>query len=170
MPRTRCSCHPPTRTVQAKSPRLALALQYASRSRPLPSRRQLLRFAGAALAGVRRAKVELGVRIVDRAESAALNGRYRGKPCATNVLAFPLPDSHLSSCFIGDLVICAPVARAEAAAQGKPLVAHWAHLVVHGIMHLRGYDHLSDHEAHVMEAREAAVLAGLGFPNPYTFG
>jgi len=148
--------------------RLRLLVERASR-RPAPSRAALARWARAALADLRRASAVLGVRIVNEAESAALNARYRGRAGATNVLAFPYqaPPGTRSD-LLGDLVICAPVVNREARAQGKSAAAHWAHMIVHGIMHLRGYDHRTDAEAAVMERREPAVLRRLGFPNPYS--
>jgi probable rRNA maturation factor len=125
-----------------------------------PRARDIAVWAGMALG--RRAAGELGVRVVGSAESRRLNCRYRGKDKPTNVLSFS-GDARL----LGDLVICAPVVRAEARAQGKPLQAHWAHLVVHGALHLIGYDHEREAEAKRMERREVAVLRLLGFANPY---
>jgi probable rRNA maturation factor len=117
--------------------------------------------------GRRAAGSELGVRVVGSAESRRLNVRYRGKDKPTNVLSFPpasLPDG---SRLLGDLVICAQVVRCEAREQRKSLEAHWAHLVVHGALHLVGYDHEREAEAKRMERREVAVLRRLGFSNPY---
>lgn len=109
------------------------------------------------------------MRVVGEAESAELNQRWRGKHGPTNVLSFSLGDTPgVSNCFLGDLVICAPVVAREAAAQGKSELTHWAHLVVHGIMHLRGYDHETDQDARVMEEREVDVMEQLGFGNPYS--
>jgi probable rRNA maturation factor len=111
---------------------------------------------------------ELVVRIVDEAESAALNDRYRGKPEPTNVLSFPCESPPgLALPHLGDLVICAPVVEREAREQGKPSEAHWAHMLVHGLLHLRGYDHQNEAEAETMEALESAILGQLGYPNPY---
>jgi probable rRNA maturation factor len=117
--------------------------------------------------GRRAAGSELGVRVVGSAESRRLNVRYRGKDKPTNVLSFPpasLPDG---SRLLGDLVICAQLVRSEAREQRKSLEAHWAHLVVHGALHLVGYDHEREAEAKRMERREVAVLRRLGFSNPY---
>jgi len=108
------------------------------------------------------------IRLVDETEGARLNADYRGKNYPTNVLSFPfevppgIPNTHL-----GDLVICAPVVVGEAVAQGISVEAHWAHLTVHGVLHLLGYDHLEDDEAERMEAEEIRILETLGFPNPY---
>jgi probable rRNA maturation factor len=114
------------------------------------------------------AELEVVIRIVDEAESRQLNRDYRGKDRPTNVLSFPFEGpEHLPMESLGDLVICAPVVEREAAEQGKSLEAHWAHMVVHGVLHLRGYDHLDDAEAEEMEGREVVILAALGYPDPY---
>ncbi len=116
----------------------------------------------------RGSQAELVIRIVTPRESQALNAEYRGKARPTNVLSFPfeappgLPTHHL-----GDLVICAQVVNDEAVQQGKTAAAHWAHMVVHGVLHLRGFDHQESAEAEAMEAREAGILAGLGIADPY---
>ncbi len=147
---------------------LRLDLQCAGASGALPEKHDFARWARAALGGIRRRRVDLVVRIVGAAEGARLNSRYRGKPRPTNVLSFPFdPPPGARSFHLGDLVLCAPLVRHEARAQGKREIAHWAHLVVHGIMHLRGYDHQNERAARVMEAREARVLKQLGFPDPY---
>ena len=124
--------------------------------------------ARAALKGLRRRRVALGMRIVGNAESAALNGRFRRKSHPTNVLSFPFeaPPGTRSD-ILGDLVICAPVVRREAHTQRKPVKAHWAHMVVHGILHLRGYDHRKRQDAAVMEKMEIRLLKELGYANPY---
>lgn len=148
--------------------KLRLRVDYASRS-PAPPRAAISCWARAALSARRRAAVSIGVRVVNRAESARLNARYRGRNHATNVLAFPFtPPAGTRADTLGDLVICAPVVNREAAAQGKTFAAHWAHMVVHGIMHLRGYDHHTRNEATAMERRESAILRRLGFPDPYS--
>lgn len=112
---------------------------------------------------------ELTVRMVDEGESADLNGRYRGKASPTNVLSFPFdaPDNLPIEFPLGDLVVCAAVVEKEAREQGKELEAHWAHMVIHGLLHLLGMDHIESAEAEAMESREIAILAKLGFPDPY---
>jgi probable rRNA maturation factor len=111
---------------------------------------------------------ELTIRVVDEAEITALNRQYRGKEGATNVLSFPyeaIPG--VASDLLGDVVICAPVVASESVVQNKPLDAHWAHIVIHGVLHLLGYDHHQDDEAHKMEVRETELLDSLGYANPY---
>ena len=112
---------------------------------------------------------EFAVRIVDAEEGQTLNRDYRNKDYATNVLSFEadIPPGLLDIPLLGDLVICAPVVEREANEQGKNLQAHWAHLVIHGCLHLQGYDHLEDDEAEAMEALERQLLAQLGYPDPY---
>lgn len=146
---------------------LRIDVQVAGSRSGLPEVARLRHWARSALAGQRR-DAELSIRIVDAAESQALNRRYRGKDKPTNVLAFPaeLPPE-LALPLLGDLVICREVVEAEAAAQAKPRDAHWAHMVVHGTLHLVGYDHETAEEAAAMEALEAEILADLGWPNPY---
>jgi probable rRNA maturation factor len=141
-----------------------------------PRARDIATWAGTAI-GRRAAGGELGVRVVGAAESRRLNARYRGRDKPTNVLSFPpsplpqpvpgAPAARGDSRPLGDLVICAQVVRSEAHQQGKLLQAHWAHLVVHGALHLIGYDHEREAEARRMERREVAVLRRLGFANPY---
>jgi probable rRNA maturation factor len=133
----------------------------------LPAARDFRRWAGAAI-GARAAGREISVLLVGPAASRALNARYRGRDQPTNVLSFPaLPGATRASGLLGDLVICPAVLRAEARSQHKDARAHWAHLVVHGVLHLLGYDHARDDEALRMERREIRVLRGLGVANPY---
>lgn len=133
----------------------------------LPAAGTLRAYAEAALAG-RREQGELSVRIVDTDEGRALNRDYRDKDYATNVLSFPaeLPPG-VPLPILGDLVLCAPVIAREAEEQGKPLKHHYAHMLVHGVLHLLGHDHMDEAEAEAMEAIEREVLAGLGIPDPY---
>jgi probable rRNA maturation factor len=150
----------------------------------LPTLADLERWASAALeAGLtQRARnipypAELTLRITDEAESAELNQRYRQRSGPTNVLSFPFeppaevdmtdPQAAPLAAFLGDLVLCAPLVASEAATQHKTETAHWAHLLVHGVLHLLGFDHLSADEATLMETLEVQTLEALGFPSPY---
>jgi probable rRNA maturation factor len=142
------------------SPRLGLAVQYAVRARGLPSPAQLKRWARAALE--RDARVT--VRIVGRGEARALNRDYRGRNHPTNVLTFVMRERPRLE---GDLALCAPVIAREARSQHKSTAAHYAHLVVHGVLHLQGYDHQREREAQAMERRESRIVTRLGFPDPY---
>ncbi|MCF6354297.1 MAG: rRNA maturation RNase YbeY [Candidatus Polarisedimenticolaceae bacterium] len=149
------------------SSQLALEVQYANPESSAPSEADLRKWAMAAI-GDRRAQAELLIRVVGKTESAALNQQYRGKTGATNVLSFPFaPPPPVESDLLGDLVICAPVVSTQAAAQGKTEQAHWAHMVVHGILHLLGYDHKLSAKAAEMENMEIEILARLGFSDPY---
>ena len=133
----------------------------------LPTAEQIEQWATAAVQP-KSDEVEMTVRIVDEAESHALNLNYRGKDRPTNVLSFPFecPDE-VELPLLGDLVICRQVVEREAQEQDKPLMAHWAHMVVHGSLHLLGYDHIEDNEAEEMESLEAQIMTGLGFADPY---
>lgn len=141
-------------------------VQLASSADDLPAVAELRCWAGAALAA--RPRAELTVRIVDEAEGAELNHTFRARSGATNVLSFgaDLPPG-VDIDLLGDIVICAPVVLAEARAQGKTARAHYAHMVVHGTLHLLGHDHGSDSEAQAMETLECAILGRLGFADPY---
>lgn len=139
---------------------LNLNIQYASDAKHLPTRAQFRKWVKAAL----RVKTEVTIRIVDADEGRELNSMYRGKDYATNVLTFPLTEEpHL----MGDIIICAPVVEAEAQSQNKTLEAHYAHLTVHGILHLHGYDHETDAQAELMEGLETAIVTKLGYASPY---
>lgn len=143
-------------------------VQYANAPRAgQPDDAAIRRWAGAALAG-RRDAAQLVVRIVDEAEGRELNANYRGRDGATNVLSFDFGEPDLlDPPLLGDIVVCAPVVEREAQEQGKAPEAHWAHLVVHGVLHLLGFDHEDESEAERMEGIEREVLAGLGYPDPY---
>lgn len=142
-------------------------LQIASTEETLPTADALTQWVHAALQSQR--QVELTIRIVDADESQALNLEYRGKDKATNVLSFPFEaPAQIELNLLGDLVICAPVVIREAAEQGKTALAHWAHMVVHGTLHLQGYDHIDEQEATQMEQLEIRILHTLGFDDPYT--
>jgi len=144
---------------------IQVEIENVSSAQRLPTNEQLQRWAEAA---TQREGAEAYIRIVDESEIAELNQTYRHKPGPTNVLSFPIevpagvPNDHL-----GDVVICAQVVEREAAEQGKSLESHWAHMVVHGFLHLQGYDHIEDGAAEIMESQEIAILARLGFSNPY---
>lgn len=141
-------------------PKLAATIQYASEADNIPSASQFRKWAKAAL----RVDTEVTIRIVDAEEGQMLNNTYRGKNYATNVLTFPLTEEpHL----MGDIIICAPVVATEAEAQNKSLEAHYAHLTVHGILHLHGYDHEVEAQAELMEGLETAIVTKLGYASPY---
>ena len=159
--------------MSAAAARKAVRIDVRRRVRTwAPPRRELTVWASTAL-GRRAAGREIGVSVVGPAESRRLNAQFRGKDKPTNVLSFPvvadLPEPGASDepRPLGDLVICPQVLRTEAREQKKSLRAHWAHLVVHGSLHLIGYDHIHDADADRMERREIAVLRRLGFANPY---
>lgn len=145
---------------------LELDVDYQVPPLGLPDKKKLQLWAEAALVDQRDG--QLSIRIVDEAESQILNRDYRGKDKPTNVLSFAmeLPEE-LDLPMLGDLVICAPVVAQEAEQQDKSLQAHWAHMVIHGVLHLQGYDHIADDEAEAMEALEIRLLQQLGFANPY---
>jgi len=144
-------------------------LSYGLSRAGVPSPISFRRWVEAALAGARhRRPAELSIRIVGTREGRTLNRSYRDKDYATNVLSFPtdLP-AGVRLPLLGDIAICAPVVRREAAEQGKPVADHWAHLTVHGVLHLLGYDHIVEAEAVRMESLETRILKGLGISNPY---
>lgn len=140
-------------------------IQVASKDKELPADEDFMQWTEAALENKDASVV---IRIVDEGESRQLNREYRGRDNPTNVLSFPfevppeVPSNHL-----GDLVICAPVVAEEAVQQGKPLLHHWAHMVVHGLLHLQGYDHLQEDDARRMESLECKLLREMGIPDPY---
>ena len=145
---------------------LAVDLQIATESTRLPAAADLRNWARRAFLGSD--PREVTIRIVDARESAGLNSRYRGRDYPTNVLSFPFePPPGITVPLLGDLVICAPVVLREAQEQGKSSRSHWAHMVIHGMLHLQGYDHEDETEAEAMEALEVELLAALNFPNPY---
>lgn len=147
--------------------RLDLHLDVNSGSDDIPAETAMCQWVGAALTG-RRDEAELSVYVVDDEEGADFNRRYRGKEGPTNVLSFPADlDLPEPLPLLGDLVICAPVVTREAREQGKSGAAHWCHMLVHGTLHLLGYNHINDDEADRMERLESDILVGLGFPPPY---
>ena len=148
--------------------RIFVDLQIATENiEGLPTEEQIVQWATAAVQP-EGDEVEMTVRIVDETESHELNLTYRGKDRPTNVLSFPFecPDE-VELSLLGDLVICRQVVEREAAEQEKALMAHWAHMVVHGSLHLLGYDHIEDDEAEEMESLETQIMQGLGFDDPY---
>ncbi|MEW5893078.1 MAG: rRNA maturation RNase YbeY [Pseudomonadota bacterium] len=156
MPRARTAPKP-------AKPRLSLTVQFAVASKTLPTRTELRRWANAAL----KQDIQATLRIVGAAEGRRLNRDFRGKDYATNVLTFVYGEDPETGALTGDIVLCAPVLAREARAQKRPLAAHYAHLVVHGLLHLQGYDHETPAEATVMEALESFIMGTLGYPDPY---
>jgi len=147
--------------------KLELDLQIASDDPDVPELCLLEAWLMVALVG-ERDQAEVTIRVVDLDEGSALNERWRDCQGATNVLSFPAEGlQDLVPELLGDIVICAPVVRQEAEQQHKPLQAHWAHLVIHGCLHLLGYDHIEEQHAQVMEHQEIQILQQLGFPDPY---
>jgi probable rRNA maturation factor len=140
-------------------PALSLAVQYAVKPANAPTRLQLRKWVLAAL----EQDAEITLRLVDAEEGRELNHAYREKDYATNVLTFPLNDEPL----VGDIVLCAPVVEREAREQNKPINGHYAHLVVHGVLHLQGYDHETEAEASAMETLESKIVTKLGYADPY---
>ncbi|AQT59729.1 rRNA maturation RNase YbeY [Cellvibrio mixtus] len=139
-----------------------------SQSQQIPALAELERWVSAALQSQKLEDAEVSLYIVDEDESQELNNQYRGKDYPTNVLSFPadIPEE-VGVPLLGDLVVCAPVVEREAREQGKTLAAHWAHMLVHGSLHLLGFDHIDDGEAEEMEALETEIITGLGYPAPY---
>jgi probable rRNA maturation factor len=141
-------------------PQLKFSFQNVSLAKNIPSKLQFAKWIKATL----RVDTEVTIRIVDADEGRELNSMYRGKDYATNVLTFPLSETpHL----MGDIIICAPVVDHEAQSQHKTLEAHYAHLTIHGILHLHGHDHETEAQAALMEGIETAIVTKLGYPSPY---
>lgn len=152
-------------TRKTTPPALSLSVQYAAKPEEAPTRAQFRRWVKAAL----RRDAEIALRIVDDEEGRALNRDYRGKDYATNVLTFVYNDEFTGAelPLAGDIVLCAPVVAREALQQEKPVEAHYAHLTVHGVLHLQGYDHENDEQARQMEALEIQIVTKLGYADPY---
>lgn len=146
---------------------LDLAVSYGVPEQTAPVEALLRRWVASALVAADR-RGGIGIRIVDHAEAKALNAQYRQKDYPTNVLSFPaeVPEA-IPVELLGDLILCAPVIAAQAVDQGKLASNHWAHMVVHGVLHLCGFDHIEPHQAEVMEALERQALGKLGIPDPY---
>jgi len=135
--------------------------------KPCPEQAQFELWVNAALQSIEE-QCELSIRLVDGDESAELNSNYRGKSGPTNILSFPFDSPvPMAPRLLGDLIICIPIVEKEAAEQVKSVNEHWAHLVVHGCLHLLGYDHIKDNEAEEMEALEITILQSLNIDNPY---
>ena len=141
-------------------PKLSLAVQYATKPENAPTRHQFKKWALAAL----EQDAEIALRLVDAEEGRELNRTYRNKDYATNVLTFPLMHDPV---LLGDIVLCAPVVEKEAAEQGISLESHYAHLTVHGVLHMQGYDHENDADAEIMETLESQIVMKLGYADPY---
>lgn len=151
---------------------LQTVVQRACRCPAAPDDESITRWSGAAFeaaGAARSADPELTIRIVDEDEAAALNRTYRGKDYVPNVLAFPMSyGGSFDTSLLGDVVICAAAVEREAREQNKPLAAHWAHLVIHGVLHCCGHEHDTGAGARRMESLEKGILADFGFPDPYT--
>lgn len=146
-------------------------IEYQVPRRGLPAAVRLRAWIEAALRAARRRRGEVSLVLVDRESGREFNNRYRGRDAPTNVLSFPVEAMPgVKSDLLGDLVICAPLVADEARAQGKPLADHYAHLCIHGSLHLLGYDHQQPTEAERMERLETRILARLGIPDPYQVG
>ena len=145
------------------APSLSLSVQYGVESAKIPARAQFRKWAKAALAR----SAEVTIRLVGQREGRNLNRDYRGKDYATNVLTFVYGPAGGGENLQGDLVLCAPVVAREAREQRKSLEAHYAHLIIHGMLHLQGYDHESEAEACIMEALESHLVRSMGYPDPY---
>ena len=146
---------------------IILDIQSASTSEDAPDEQSIKRWVGAVIDS-NQGDTELSVRIVDEPEGKLLNETYRGTSGATNVLSFPFENQTPEALpLIGDIVVCAPIVQREAQQQNKDLNAHWAHMIIHGVLHLLGYDHQNDSEAAVMEGLETEIMQKLGFPPPY---
>jgi probable rRNA maturation factor len=139
-----------------------------SQSQQIPSVADLERWISVALQSQKLEEAEVSIYIVDEDESQELNAQYRGRDYPTNVLSFPADIAEeVGVPLLGDLVVCAPVVEREAQEQGKTLQAHWAHMLIHGTLHLVGFDHIDDDEAEAMETLETLILTSLGYPAPY---
>lgn len=153
---------PRTARRASSKPAFSLAVQYASEADAIPARQQFRRWVAAALLS----PAHITLRIVDADEGRMLNRDYRDKDYATNVLTFAYGEE--DGVLAGDIVLCAPLVEREAHEQGKALRAHYAHLTVHGVLHMQGYDHETEPEAREMEALEVEILRRLRFNNPYS--
>ena len=143
-------------------------IQLADGSAKTPDVQQIRSWVSAVFTALERSPLALTIRVVGEEEMAELNRRYRGRNQPTNVLSFPIePLPDMCTDLLGDIVVCGPVVDREATIQHKPLIGHWAHMVVHGLLHLFGYDHENDQKATAMETLEKSVLERLGYSDPY---
>ncbi len=144
-----------------------IVVQVVSNCLSIPAKNDFIDWANAAIDN-QSLERELTIRIVDEEEGKSLNKDWRQKEYATNILSFPMGDTvNEEMNILGDIVICAPVVLREAQEQNKPVQAHWAHLVIHGVLHLQGYNHQNDDEASEMETKEITLLGNFGYANPY---
>lgn len=154
------------RKTKTKEKRIKITLQTIASNTYIPSRYFLQRWVNKALS--KQVSNQINIRLVSKKESAELNSRYRHKKGPTNILSFPFePPPGISSAFLGDLVVCAALVNQQAKQQAKTRLAHWAHLIIHGCLHLIGYDHIHEKDANKMEALEIQLLKELGYENPY---
>lgn len=155
------------RKTKTKEKRIKIFIQPIASNTFIPSRYFLQRWVNKALIKQVTSK-QVNIRLVSKKESAKLNSTYRHKKGPTNILSFPFePPPGISSAFLGDLVVCAALVNQQAKQQTKTRLAHWAHLIIHGCLHLIGYDHIHDKDANKMEAKEIQLLKELGYENPY---
>jgi probable rRNA maturation factor len=143
-------------------------VQFVAQSPQIPDKQSIKMWVRTVLAGYNK-DTELVIRVVDEDEGIALNKKWRQSDSSTNVLSFPVSNiEEINHNILGDIVICAPVVVREAREQGKSNDAHWAHMVIHGVLHLLGHDHITKEDAEIMETLETDILADLGYANPYT--
>ncbi|TLY48015.1 MAG: rRNA maturation RNase YbeY [Gammaproteobacteria bacterium] len=154
------------RKTKTKEKRIKITLQTIASNTYIPSRYFLQRWVNKALS--KQISNQVNIRLISKKESTELNSRYRHKKGPTNILSFPFePPPGISSAFLGDLVVCAALVNQQAKQQGKTRLEHWAHLIIHGCLHLIGYDHIHEKDANKMEALEIQLLKELGYENPY---
>jgi probable rRNA maturation factor len=145
---------------------ITIDVQYATARGKVPDRRKIRKWAMTCLAGANK-DMEFTIRIVGEREACELNRKWRGKNKATNVLSFPAGHTRFAPGLLGDIILCAPIILREAREQNKQPNAHWAHMVIHGLLHLMGYDHTRKKDAEIMETIEIEKLQSLNYPNPY---
>lgn len=165
MPRARLQ---KIRDEMTRSTYPTISLQYVSKNSFIPAENEFIKWINIISQTIEIKRKNITIRIVDASESQELNKQFRGQDHPTNVLSFPseLP-KEIEPDYLGDIIICAPIVEAEAGAQNKSVRAHWAHMLVHGVLHLKDYDHLLTEAAEEMESLEIRILADIGFPDPY---